>query len=758
MTDLFIISSDKTEAPRDDGDMAGLASATFVRSGKKAVSVEQWVMLAKSRSDFLARRAALTAPTIILPRLLLCSGLPRSSLLTMIDRLGKLGDHAPDQSKVFNQLLMPSATTDWGIGHLGNRRELARKLLGRLSAYLRVKQDILKGEDAENMSMTFLQWLSRECHSQDRTRKSRQKKGLKVNSSKHLLNVSAASSILSKFEIGNDGQNAAVTQMTLPLENDEPAVFAKDQVQRRDKDTKNGIGKADEDIESLIERYCETSAFLLLEGWLQNLFDDITSKQPERPSAKVVCAPSNVHFTKFVNVSVHLLEAHLKRPVQHDYMTRIVLKWVPVLTESNGSSTLWGVLFDSLWDKCPSQDVWDQLLSRCLQYWRQSHISSCHAWILTEGLEDSDLCPTRLVRFLAMTSAHHSVHIRPLTPAFEFEKYTLSKEGGSVSAGVSLAIECMKQKGDLEIDSTVDARNDFPNWLVLILLLARRGKNEMERVIEIILKSVPEEKGGTRRLMSSTLLRLYAYYPLSVKLGNAKLRSLLVEATETLAVDWIDWRTPLDEQVSDMLNTLKVNPHQRLVQALGELSKGHPLLVLRKLPMLVDILEEDATYVSPSSNGISQQDTSTTTRRGRVQAEDLVGAAIAKLNGCIVKVVVRHWGYSFSEPLWVSITEILLVIPREVLFVCGLRMGLVDLLNVYIRLMHIQSQLQNRDKPSKLKARLQELLSTFQSSNSEAWIKFVGRKLPGLPNQGTTKDLISSCNLLSSPPQPMETE
>jgi len=752
MTDLFIISSDRIESPDGGGDVAGLASATFLRSGKKAVAVEQWVMLAKSRSDFLARRAALTAPTIILPRLLLCSGLPRSSLLTMIDRLGKLGDNAPDQSQVFNQLLMPSATTDWGIGHLGNRRELARKLLGRLSAYLRIKTDILKVEETENMSMTFLKWLSRECHSQDKTRKSRQKKSLKVNSSEHLLNVSAASSILSKFELCATEQSNAYA--TLQIETDESNSFAEVYVHSGDVDKASELGKLDYDLESLIEHYCETSCFSALEKWLQRLFDEKASREPERQAVKAAAESPKASGANLVNVSVHLLEAHLKHRFQHDCMTRIVLKWVPLLTESTGSSNLWGVLFDSLWDNCPSQDIWDQLLSRCLQYWRQSHVSSCHAWILIEGLEDSDLCSTRLVRFLTMTSAHHSVHIRPLTYFFEFEKFTLAKEGGSVSAGVLLAIECMKREDTLEIDTAVDARNNSPYWLVLILLLSRRGKKEMEAVIEIILKNIPEEKNDTRRLMSSTLLRLYAYYPLSVKLGNAKLRWLLVEATETLAVDWIDWRTPLDEPLSDMLSTLKVNPHQRLVQALGELSKGHPLLILRRLPMFVDILEEDAVYSSSSSsNGMFQQDTSTTMiRRGRVQAEDWKSPAIAKLNERIVKVTVRHWGYDFTESLWVSVVEILLLMPREVLFVCGLRMGLVDLLNVYIRLMHIQSQVQNRDIASKLKARLRELLSAFRNANSDVWEKFAGRKLPGLPKLGTTKDVISSCNLQTYPP------
>jgi hypothetical protein len=112
-------------------------------------------MLAKSRSDALARRAALSATAGYLSRLLLCLGLPRASLLTMIDRLGQLGDAAENKDDVYAKLLAPSASSGWDVGRLGHRREILRKLIGRLSAYLRLHAVSLQGKSSD-ISTTYL--------------------------------------------------------------------------------------------------------------------------------------------------------------------------------------------------------------------------------------------------------------------------------------------------------------------------------------------------------------------------------------------------------------------------------------------------------------------------------------------------------------------------------------------------------------------------------------------------------------------------
>ena len=116
-------------------------------------------MLCKARNDLIGKRAALSAPEEFLGRLLLSSGLPRISLLAMIDRISKLGGTLSDLDSAYRSLLLPSASSEWDIGRVGTSHDIARRLLGRLSAYLR------SGTLDEKSSRSFVQWLLKECHS-----------------------------------------------------------------------------------------------------------------------------------------------------------------------------------------------------------------------------------------------------------------------------------------------------------------------------------------------------------------------------------------------------------------------------------------------------------------------------------------------------------------------------------------------------------------------------------------------------------------
>ena len=130
-------------------------------------------MLAKSKSDYIARRAALSAPTAFLPRLLLCSGLPQTSFVTIVDRLGKLGD-ANDPTKVYRDLLTPSATTHWGFGQLGSRRDIARKIIGRVAAYADLYNSPASKID-EEFSTVFITWVRTEALPLEKPRKPKPK-------------------------------------------------------------------------------------------------------------------------------------------------------------------------------------------------------------------------------------------------------------------------------------------------------------------------------------------------------------------------------------------------------------------------------------------------------------------------------------------------------------------------------------------------------------------------------------------------------
>jgi hypothetical protein len=119
----------------------------------------------------------------------------------------------------------------------------------------------------------------------------------------------------------------------------------------------------------------------------------------------------------------------------------------------------------------------------------------------------------------------------------------------------------------------------------------------------------------------------------------------------------------------------------------------------------------------------------------------------ANLLGKSVKVTVRHWGYSFSESLWLSLLDILKSIPREVLFSCGAYMGLGDFLGVYAKLLFIQCQLQSN--PSRVKSKFADVLDEFKSSDFKGWESWLALKQPELLSLGSTRNILISCSLIT---------
>jgi hypothetical protein len=161
-------------------------------------------------------------------------------------------------------------------------------------------------------------------------------------------------------------------------------------------------------------------------------------------------------------------------------------------------------------------------------------------------------------------------------------------------------------------------------------------------------------------------------------------------------------------------------------------------MLLRKLDAMADILEDDA--VTRVASGVS---------RARLQADDIDGPATAMCNDKDMKIVIRHWGYSYTDPLWVSLIEILLSVPREVLFSCGMKMGLDGLLLVYVKLMYVQCQLQSREKSTRLKSRFTDLMAMFEK-DATAWDTWLATQVPGLDSTKTVRSVLVRCSLIST--------
>jgi len=581
-------------------------------------------MLAKARSDVIARRAALTAPTGFLPRLLLCSGLPRASLLTMIDRLGKMGDGSSEKDAVFNKLLVPSAASEWDIGRLGQRREVARKLLGRLSAYLRLN-DVSVDKDKSTISTTFLEWLSQECSSNEKSKKPRHKQKTK-STAVDMAKLSEFSSILKTIDVPNEVKAEDYRRIAF---DDELDIFLPvkvpdntEKLKMRDK-IKHSIEQTQPDV-------------------LEPLLTQVLDKDAQlRPKDK------DLHL---LDIAVFVMKTFLNlETIQHS-ITRIILAYVPRLSQISGNPELWQQLFSSQQDE--RNEVLDLLLCRCTASWHPHHIASCYEWLISIGKTMSPkYCVARITRYLVVASGQQSVHIEGFSTKITLDcikSWGMSEE--FASSTLAFAFEGMKQATSVGSWPGLLSRNGMPDWFILLLLLAKCGRVQMKFVGEALLQRIAQPSNDlSLPLLRAVFLRLYVSNPQGMNLGTALIRNVLMEAGQEYAVSWLVWRSPLDDQIEDMLDTVMSGAGQRLIRPLADLSKKHPLLMLRKCHLLTQFLETDGTV----------PDFGTKDNRGVVQGQSLTGPLNAIRHGKMVRVNVRHWGFRYTEYIWVALLDII---------------------------------------------------------------------------------------------------
>jgi integrator complex subunit 1 len=708
-------------------EIGGLASAIFVDSQKSAISVESWVMLAKSRSDFIAQRAALTAPSGFLPRLLLCSGLPRASLFSMVDRLGRLGEKAADRNKTFSQLMVPSASSEWDIGRLGQRREVSRKLLGRLAAYSRMHQ-LSELKLGEEMSVTFLEWLSETCQSVDKPAKQKVKKAKAAASTIYASLDSAENLLSSTSQDGfgaTDGIHGAAldgdaSEMTdfLAFEDSYVLVFP------------NSLDNAHAIKKFLRSAFVDNKASLL-DRWLEENYTRPTLLNRRIRRSKLT-RPTKLGGEE---ISFLLLQSYMQLERKVESLASCIVKWVPKLSASRGSPELWTALFAM--DQKPSF-LWEGLVSRCSQTWSSRHCIQCRDFLLSQGkTEELDL--VKVVRFIVNASNFSAVHVESfggVPMAIEDAAWEMSEDAGR--RATRFALDCLQ---NIDYDGRLRSRNDPPECAVLLVLIARRGRNQVQFVCDAVMERIQNERGGIRTCLILCLLRLYAYFPFSMNLGSTVVRSFLKEAVEICACDWLSWRSPLDDSLEDMLDAALSNDSgPRSAQPLSNMGQKHPLLLLRKLKQMALALENDASVI---------EDDPDNEILGIVAGQSLDGPIQAQVKDVVVNVDIKYWGFNYRESHWFVVLDVISAVPEDVLFGCGLKMGLIQLLEVYLRLIFVQSQLRTSDRFLKLKAKFSDLLEKFKVSNPDALDGWLATTNNGLPSLGPTRNILMGCGIIS---------
>jgi hypothetical protein len=93
---------------------------------------------------------------------------------------------------------------------------------------------------------------------------------------------------------------------------------------------------------------------------------------------------------------------------------------------------------------------------------------------------------------------------------------------------------------------------------------------------------------------------------------------------------------------------------------------------------------------------------------------------------------------------------LLCLVPNEVLFSCGLKMGLLKFLGVFLRLTLVQSELRSSERLGRLKEKLSEFFDAFKSTNPEGWENWLAdTKSHGMTSFGSTRNVLMSSGFIS---------
>ena len=620
----------------------------------------------------------------------------------MIDRLGRLGEAASDMNRTYKELLSPSVSSEWDIGRLGQKREISRKLLGRMSAYMRLN-DVSLGDEKPGISITFLKWLSEEFSDTSQANKKTKSKKPKLSHEATLQSITAAASIVSSVATempeykplatlslnDPDGQHGWTTSGTT-------------------KDARNEL-RVGQLPSSVLQSCVETNDFVSLEDHLHLLNNET--------------ATNKLRYAAVILRSFHLL-THA-----HSGMVMSVMKWFPILSRSTGTPDLWIVLFSNK----ASVSFASSLLLRCAGSWTEVHIDACRKWMCDlQDVTTRDVNAELMAMFLISTSGCHSPHFEMQSPSLLSSAGRFSISEDLVAGHIAVVLWCLRQSATR---GRTLGRSVVSPGIELGLLVGSACKASFQSICDrIVLEAATDSDSKSKSAFGSLLVRLYLLRPGRMNLGSENIRSLLMVASASCAEKVIAWPSRMDDEIEDMIASLRAG-HLRLAKKLCEVSRKHPIILLRKSSSIVDALEANASSSSSEDEEI----------RGTVRGRSLSGPREVRLRGKPVQLTVRHWGFSYAEPVWVAFLDVVACSPREVLFGCGLSMGVLQILDVYLNLMSVQLQLLSTERTRRLKAKVAEIFAEFRKHNPTGWRSWLSSALEG----SEVRHVLMSCDFIS---------
>ena len=651
--------------------------SSAMRNGKRAVSVEEWVLLATSKADVIAKQSALSVPDIFLPRILLCSGMSRTIFVTMLERLTKLSDSVNDPAKLYNELISPSAVSEWGL-QKGNRAVLKTRLHGRIASYLRIFSSTAKGNKQNELDAiaqcAFVTWLASEV-SASTVKKSES-------------TTRAYDELIIKWNASANDEESVVD-----LEDDSMDLSIDERVGSFDETmslTEHCAGdlKSEKHINALVAN----GKYDLIDGSLKQLISEaVFSKKDVDTSAPVKA----------------LMDAYVSSSCD-SALGRLILKFAPQIQCID--SSLWRTLFVDLPEKSIDEQYLRSLVCECVANWSDEDVVGCQRWVLSQHGSKNALSMRLMLYFLVLSSEEKSVHyVCPDDDGKCESKFICAKSKDNVTSTMKMVLQYIEATTDTTSSLTPpsnEGRDGLPDWLILTLIMA---KSHQQCIVSTIMEAI-ESKSVCSSAMYTLLLRLYLMFPTSLQLSDPKVRNGLIKSAKIHMKKSMQWRCTLDNQVTEILCNLGTSP--KLIQtALDFFTKTHPLIVIRHIRLLHERLLTDGTGGKD------------VTKVGRVGTRP--PPIMAQMGERSIKCTVVSWGFSFNESIWSSVLDLLVASPAELLFTCGIDTGVLLVLEDYLKLFYVHiMELGSDDSISQLRPKFVALIKSFMSCNSVALQKW----------------------------------
>ena len=270
---------------------------------------------------------------------------------------------------------------------------------------------------------------------------------------------------------------------------------------------------------------------------------------------------------------------------------------------------------------------------------------------------------------------------------------------------------------------------DESEWMALLLLIGGFDKKHLDLMAGIIISKLPSDS-WEGKVLPGTLLKIYATYPTNMNLPG-KMRDVLVKASSEMSHRWLRWETPLDHQLLSALSSLSIHSIHRQQQIIYDLTKKHPLIAVKYLNKIANIIAKDAEVLS-FYDGESKV---------RQTCGQLNLFALSKNREIRVKVL--HWGMSFTETLWHSILDVITSFPDKVIYSIGWTIGLETIFNLCLKLFAVQFDVSGDTQ--RLRNKFITIFKSFQSCNNEACNNWLEKHVFKREN---VKEVLISCGIL----------